>query len=85
MYALNKFDIMCRCVHMWWWQCTEVGREGWQRTFNKQSYLTRYTRLKKLLQDQMRKEGLIDLGKRLKALMAEKEDVSNVKPQPSQA
>lgn len=57
---------------MWWWQCTEVGYEGWQRTFDKQAYLVRYRQLKELLQGQMRKEGLIDLGRRLKALEAEK-------------
>jgi hypothetical protein len=61
---------MCRCVHMWWWQCSEVGLEVWQRTFDKQTYLARFRRLKGMLEVQMRMEGLIELGKRLKDLIA---------------
>lgn len=54
---------------MWWWQCSEIGKEGWERAVDKQSYLARYRKLKEMLEGQMRKEGLIDLGKRLKNLM----------------
>ena len=64
---------------MWWWQCSEVGREGWERTFDKHIYLTRYRSLKALLEGQMRKEGMIDLGKRLVDLNAQNETVPNMK------
>jgi hypothetical protein len=69
---------MCRCVHMWWWQCSEVGGEGWERTFDKQSYLARYRRLKGMLEGQMRKEGMIDLGKRLTVLILKERNETSV-------
>jgi hypothetical protein len=56
---------------MWWWQCSEVGADVWMRTFNKRLYLRRYNNLKNRLVEDMKLEGLIDLGKRVAEFMAE--------------
>jgi hypothetical protein len=56
---------------MWWWQCSEVeGPESKERKFDRETYFARYRALKTLLNNQMRIEGMIDLGKQLTALKA---------------
>ena len=69
--ALNKFHVMCRCVHIWWWQCSEVGGESWERALSRQTYFARYQQVKTMLEAQMRYKGMVKLGKRLIELAAQ--------------
>lgn len=66
---------------MWWWQCSEVeGEESTERKYDRDTYFARYRALKTLLNDQMRIEGMIDLGKQLTAWKAQNGSASIALP-----
>ena len=71
MQDMDNFDIMCRCAHAWFFQSPCKGTTRWSRTFFAKGYQRKYKELKDKLKIDMKIEGYIELGQRLKNYMEE--------------